>query len=85
MKWTLISFYYPCFLPWGDEPRQVVIKKLIAALINKKILPNLHLSNLFLIVYVEVERKKIADKIDFFSPPLTCASCLGGINQGRRN
>jgi hypothetical protein len=41
-----------CFLPWGDEPGQAVIKKLVAALTNKKTLVNLLLSNLFLILYV---------------------------------
>jgi hypothetical protein len=28
-------------------------------------------------------KTKLKLNIDFFSPPLTCASCLGGINQGR--
>jgi hypothetical protein len=35
--------------------------------------------------FIGSDKKRIANyKNDFFSPPLTCASCLGGINQGRR-
>jgi len=67
----------------GGIPGQVEIEKLIRTLKIKNA-DDLHLSNLFLIFSLEVRKKKTLKlNIDFFSPPLTCASCLGGIKPGQ--